>query len=209
MLHFLSEDPRLLLSVLGVACLGFLAALWLTQQGKYLIGVGITVTLALGVLAIEHFWVTDNERIEGVVYDLASAVEASDAARVIDHLAPEATLSASDTSPLVTRLNSLTSPLVREAIRHTLSITKFDYIHISNLSTSAGEQSRRGTAEFKVHAMLSITTSHGTINYMTPTGGLSWSLGFRETSPKVWKVTRITPMNPPPGFQWPFGIPGD
>lgn len=208
MLHYLSEDPWPPVYALGLVALAFLVALWLTQQGKYLIRAGIVVAAAVLILAVEHFWVTDNERIEAVVYDLAKAVEASDSQRVLDHLAPNVVVSASDTSPLVNRLNRLTSPLVRHAIAQSLDRSHFDYVRISNLTTNAGQISRQGTAEFKAHAMVGVSTDTGTVYYATPPGGLSWSLGFKETSPKVWKVTRITPINPPPGFQWPFGIPG-
>ena len=207
MVHYLSEDPWPLVCILGLVAVGFVIALWFTQQAKYLIRAGITAGLAVLVLAVEQVWVTDNERIEAVVYDLAKAVEASDSDRVISHLAPDVVVSTGDASPLISRLNSLTSALVRHAIVEALSISRFDFVHVSNLVTSAGQESRLGTAEFKVNAMVSVDTSSGTFNYATPVGGLSWSLGFRETAPKVWKVTRITPINPPQGFQWPLGIP--
>jgi hypothetical protein len=209
MLHYLSEDPWPLVCLLGLVAMGFLVALWITQQGKYLVRAGVAAGLAASILVVEQLWVTDNERIESVVYDLAQAVEASDSDRVLNHLAPDVVVSAGDTSTLITRLNSLTSPLVRKMIPQTLSMTRFDYVRISKLVTSAGEQSRLGTAEFKVNAKLSITMSQGTFNYATPLGGLSWSLGFRESSRKVWKVTRITPVDPPPEFRWPFGIPSN
>ena len=57
---------------------GFAVALGSTQQGKYLIRAMIAAGLAAAVVAVEWAWVTDNERIEQVVYDLRDAVVNSD-----------------------------------------------------------------------------------------------------------------------------------
>jgi ketosteroid isomerase-like protein len=202
MLYYLSEDAWPLAGVLGLVALGFLIALWVTQQGKYLFRAGIALGLAVLVLGIEHFWVTDNERIEAVVKDLRHAVEASDADRVIAHLAPEVSVVGGD-DRVGRRLSALSHHFTVGMIRGVLDDTQFDYVRVSRLTTHAGAQSRLGTAEFRVQAMGSSST-HPTRNFAT--NGLDWSLGFRETSPGVWKVTRITPVNPPAGFHMPFGI---
>jgi hypothetical protein len=206
MLHYLSEDPWPLAGGLGLVALGLLIALWITQQGKYLIRAGVALSLALLVIGVEHFWVTDNERIETVVNDLGRAVEASDADRVISHLAPEVSVAGGDTR-LGRRLNAISRQITIGAIREILQNTRFEYVRVSRLTTHAGRYSRQGTAEFRVHA-LGTTHSPGTLKIATPTNGIDWSLGFRETSPGVWKVTRITPINPPPGLQMPVGLGG-
>src|ERR1700747_282407 len=86
---FLSEDPTYLAGGLGVFAGGFLIALRVTQQGKYLIWGLASLGLAMTVLLVERFWITDNERIERVVYDLRRAVMASDAEAVLTHLTPD------------------------------------------------------------------------------------------------------------------------
>ena len=86
---FLSEDPTYLAGALGVLAGAFLIALRVTQQGKYLIWALGSLGLAMTVLLVERFWVTDNERIERVVYDLRRAVMASDAEAVLKHLTPD------------------------------------------------------------------------------------------------------------------------
>ncbi len=73
--------------------------------------------------------------------------------------------------------------------------THFDFVRVSQLTTEAGSQTKRGSAEFKV-------TASGTFNEggsQVPLGsmGTEWSLGFRETSPGVWKVNRITAIKVP------------
>src|SRR4051812_40096961 len=88
-MELLSEDPTLLAGGLGVVALAALAALRVTQQGKYLIAAVAAVILALAVIAVERLWITDNERIERVVEDLRRSVAVSDAEGVIAHLAPD------------------------------------------------------------------------------------------------------------------------
>jgi ketosteroid isomerase-like protein len=185
-MEYLSEDPWPLASALGLVALGFLIALLVTQQGKHLIRAGIALGLALAVIVIEHFWVTDNERIEAVVYDLARAVGASDPAAVEAHLAPdfEAPLGA----------------VGRALIRASLPNIKFDFVRVSKLSVNAGAQTRLGTAHFTVHASGMATTPILSHAFATPPSGTDWSLGFRETAPGQWKVTRITPTRLPQGL---------
>ena len=71
---YLSEDPTYLAGGLLLLAGAFLVALKVTQQGKYLIRAGIALGLGLVVVVVEWLWVTDNERIEQVVYDLRRAV---------------------------------------------------------------------------------------------------------------------------------------
>jgi hypothetical protein len=202
-LTYLSEDPWPLVWTFGLAAMGFLIALWMTQQGKYLIRAGIALALALLVLGIEYVWVTDNERIERVVYDLAQAVADSDAERALSHLAPEV-----EVTP---RSGRSGMPLPPGLVRATLRQTQFDFLRVMQLTTNAGTLSRRGTAEFKVFASAAFINPSSNIqfNYATPPSGMQWSLGFREVEPKVWKVTRITAVNPPRGFRWPVEMPMD
>jgi hypothetical protein len=204
MSHYLSEDPWPLVTLLGVVALGFLVAAWLTQQGKHVVFAGITLSLALVVIGIEQLWVTDNERIERIVYDLGRAAQSSNSDQVISYLAPEAAISTGD--DLRSRqFGRFSRVLTVQGIREALRRIRFDFVNISNLTVHAGSLSRQGTAEFQSKAVGSYDASVGEVRF--PLTVINWSLGFRETSPGVWKVTRITPINPPSEFEGPFGIP--
>jgi hypothetical protein len=109
-----------------------------------------------------------NSDVEGVLAQLAPDVQYSQGGKA---LPPEAT---------------------RALIRTNLSHSHFDFIRISELQTSFGQQARRGKAEFRVLAKGSLNTTLGTVNASTAYS--SWSLGFQETEPGVWKVNRITPL---------------
>jgi len=186
---YVSEDPTVVVGGFLVLAGAFLIALRITQQGKYLIYAGASLGLALVVVVIEWLWVTDNERIEQVVYDLRRAVLESDVDGVLAHMSPHAQYSRGDFT--------LSEEETRSLIRSNLSNSHFDFVRITGLQTSAGSQARRGSAEFRVFARGSLNTA-----FMTVEGGSAttdWSLGFQETGPGIWKVCRITPIALPYG----------
>ncbi len=185
----LAEDPTYLVGALGLLAGAFLMALKVTQQAKYLFWALGVLGLVLAVVVIEQVWVTDNERIERVVYDLRRAVLASDAEGVLAHLTPDV--------EYVQRDTMLSGEATRGLIRANLANATFDFVHINDLQTSAGRQTRRGTAEFRVYAKGTLQTS--LVTYNVGTANSTWSLGFQETAPGVWKVNRITPVSVPEG----------
>ena len=132
-----------------------MVALNITQQGKYLIRAVIALGFALLVVAVEWFWVTDNERIEQVVYALQQAVLNSDAEGVLNHMAPNVQYLQADTA--------LSEDATRAMIKANLSHAEFESVRISDLQTSVGEQSRRGQAEFRVATRGRLSSSPGTI----------------------------------------------
>lgn len=211
-MHYLAEDPWPLAGGLGLIALGCLIALKLSQQGKHLVRAGIALGLALAVVVIERAWVTENERIERVVYDLAEAVQARDADRVMAHLAPEATVEVgrltleASSNPVRRAVLAAMSQFAQvridpERLREQLQRYEFDWVRISDLTTHAGTETGRGTAEFRVHLMGKQTDPYHGIG--TPPAGIGWSLGFRRTDEGAWKVVRITPTAMPGEVQPP------
>ncbi|MBX6313320.1 MAG: hypothetical protein IRY99_10465 [Isosphaeraceae bacterium] len=208
MVHYIAEDPTFLAGALGAAAVVCLVLLKLTQQGKYLIWAGATLALAVSLVIVERFWVTDAERIEAVVYDLVRAVEASDADRAADCLAPDARIELGSPTlegniylkyilGVVGRFQGLR--LTRALLRDELERLQFDSIRVTRLTVNAYSQSRRGTAEFRVYAMGTHETPSGHFNFATPASGSDWSLGLREVEPGIWKVDRISPTALPIG----------
>jgi hypothetical protein len=178
--HYLAEDPWPLAGVLGLVALGLLIALKTTQQGKYLVWALACLALATVVVVVEHLWVTDNERIEGVVRAVGQAVRASDGEAVLGHLTPDVELEIRGT-----RLRGL---LARAAIKNGLGRARFDFLSIGSLEAEAGAESRRGTATFRVYA----SGSYDHLNFATPTSGTDWSMGLQEVGQRRWKINRIT-----------------
>ena len=155
-MEYLSEDPTYLAGGLGILALAFLVALRVTQQGKYLIWAVAALGLAGVVLIIERAWVTDAERIEAVVYDLRRAVAASDAKGVLDHLTPDVRYAPGGNVRYLKGTNL--NPVATRVLMQSVENTRFDFVRVTSLTTHAGEQSRRGTAEFRIIAGGSITS---------------------------------------------------
>jgi hypothetical protein len=187
-MEFLSEDPTYVLGVLGILTVGFLIALKVTQQGKYLLYATGVFALAALLVVVERLWVTDAERIEQEVYALGKAVASSDAQGVLDRLTPDV--------QYVIEGRNRTGEDLKERIMYAVSNAKFDVLRISKLHARAGEQSRRGTAEFKVFSSGEFQPAYSHPLHFAATNS-SWSLGFREISPGVWKVYRISPAHLP------------
>jgi ketosteroid isomerase-like protein len=188
-MEFLSEDPTYLAGGLGLLGLALLIAVRVTQRGRYLIAAVVALALAAAAVVVERLWVTDAERIERVVYDLAHAVEHSDAKAVLAHLTPDAQYVRSGTGPAVS------GALLRAFITTSLEQTRFDFVRIARLHARAGRQSRRGEAEFRVVTGGSHRRSGTDFNFAST--DLDFSLGLRETEPGVWKVERISPTRVP------------
>jgi hypothetical protein len=191
----LSEDPTYLAGGLLLLAGIFLVALNITQQGKYLVRAGIMLGLALVVVAVEWFWVTDNERIEQVVYALRQAVLTSNADGVLNQMTPNVQYLQADTA--------LSEDATRAMIKNTLSRAEFEFVRISDLQISVGQQSRRGQAEFRVFTRARLNSSPGMAELGTAV--TTWSLGFQETEPGIWKVNRISPVSMPAGV---INLPG-
>jgi ketosteroid isomerase-like protein len=191
----LSDDPTLLAGGLVLVAGAFLVALHITQRGKHLVYASVALGLAVIVLVTEWLWVTDRERIEEVVYDLRQAVLRSDAEGVLAHMTPTVQYLQGDVA--------LSEETTRDLIRANLSHARFDFIRISDLQISVGQQSRRGKAEFRAFTRGSFRTAVVSVDDSTAVS--SWSLGFEETEPGVWKVNRISPVSAPVGL---LALPG-
>lgn len=188
-MYYLIEDPTYPLIILGLTALLLLVALQVTQQGKFLIWAGIVLGLAATLTLVERQVVTDAERVEAVVYALADAVSRSDVDAVEGLLAPEVTLGRQAQPHGLVPLKRLL-PILRRV--------HFDVLKVTQLQTQAGSQTRRGSAEFKVSAS-GVADPGGAFGGNQPFAATNteWSLGFREVSPQLWRVTRITPIKLP------------
>jgi hypothetical protein len=186
-MYYLTEDPSYLLIGLGLATLACLLALKLTQQGKFLVWAGGLAAVAAAVFAFEHFYVTDAERVEAVVYDLADAVKVSDVDRIKSHIDDKVTFGLRGR----TMDGSMTLRMVLPMLRQ----TRFDFVRVGQLTTSAGSQTKRGSAEFKVSA--SGIFDDGGHEFPVTVVGTEWSLGLSERSPGVWKINRVTAIKLP------------
>ncbi len=179
----ISEDPSYIVGALLLIGVGFLLALRLSGRGKHLI-FGLAAFAAAGIfVAVDYFWVTDNERVEAVLERVRVAVLHSDAEAVFAELTPDA------------RLGSFGPADTRAIIANELPRIHFDFVRFSQKKTSAGGQSRRGTVEFRAVAAGMANAEYAPSRIAID--GSDWSFGVEETAPGVWKINRITPVRLP------------
>ena len=195
-MHYVAEDPTILIGVLVVAALICLIVLKFTQQGKYLVwAVGLGLAAAFVVL-LEQVWITDNERIEAVVYALRDATARSDADAVLALTTSDLRL-----EPSIPGGRGL---LARAFLKSTLSNTKFEYLLIRHLEVSSSPQARRGSAQFEVLA----SGTYQRYNWATSAGQAIWSVGVEEMPDKTWKINRLTAVKLPGPIMKTLGLGG-
>jgi len=193
MWYYVAENPWPLAGAFGLVALGFLIAMKVTADGKYLVRALIVLGLAAGVLIVEQLLVTDAERIESTVKNLIHALSRSDADGVTQALDDHVTFSI--------RNDTLGNELDLEQFREKLKDLTFDGIYVSRLSTSSMQQSGRGSAEFKASAAGTYQMNGVGYNFA---GNSEWSLGFRRLPSGEWKINRITAMSFPLNVVLPF-----
>ncbi|MEW4566899.1 hypothetical protein AB1L88_03440 [Tautonia sp. JC769] len=183
---WLAEDPWPLAGLFALLAVGFLIRVRFSQQGRHLAWAAAMLGLAGTVLVIEQLWVTDRERIELAIYDMADAVKASDFERFESHLAPE--------------FEKQIGMLSKALLRGTLANVEFEFVRIAQLEVQAGRATRMGKADFLAQAQWEERSSGlGTDYNATPLPGIGFSIGFREVDPQTWKVTRIDVTSVPAG----------
>jgi hypothetical protein len=186
-MSLISDDPTWLAGGLVLAALACFLAMKATQEGRYLVwGLGALAGAGLVVL-VEWAWVTDDERIEAVVYGLRTSLLAGDVEGVLARMTPEV--------QYVQEGRTLSGDETRSLIKTSMSGSQFETLRVYALQTSAGRQTRRGKAEFKVFVQGHVQGPFGLGG--AGTANTAWSLGLEEVKPKVWQVNRITPVSLP------------
>lgn len=211
-MSYIVEDPWPLGFALILVASASLIALKITGQGKFLIWVLGAGGLAALLFVVEALWVTDNERIEQVVSDIARAASRGDVEGVMVHLSPNLSLEQEGSSigedqakGLLPKLGARVAAVLgkgeaaRALIRATLEEARFDFIHIGQMQVEVRPISHLGTAEFRAFGSGTIPARGTVFTFATDASGTDWKFSFEETSPGVWKVTNIAALRLPAG----------
>ena len=91
-MSWLTEDPTMVLITAAVFAVGFLIAFLKTGRGLYLLWLGGVALLAMALVLVERYVVTDREQIEDTLFGAAAAIEANDFDAAFAYLAPEVEL---------------------------------------------------------------------------------------------------------------------
>ena len=87
--RWIVEDPSTVYFLLGIAALVFGVLLWIRQERKWLYGLGAVAVLAALVALLDYLIVTDFERMQLHVKDMAGAVATKDVDRIFSHISPD------------------------------------------------------------------------------------------------------------------------
>ncbi len=183
--YYVAENPWYLVAMFGAIAAGFLLAARVTQDGRHLARAFVALGVVAALIVVDQLWVTEAERVEGVVRTLGRAVARSDADAALALMDEHVTFSL--------RSNTFGEELVLSSVAELLHQVKFDFVRISRLVATAGAQTHRGQAEFKVTAAGAI--EQGSMRAFA--GYSEWSLGFRKVASGEWKINRITAVELP------------
>lgn len=184
--YYVAENPWYLVAILGFVAAAFLITLRATQDGRYLVRALVALGLAGALIVVDQVWVTEAERVERVIRDLADAVARSDG---------DATMALMDQHVAFSiRSNTLGEELDLPSFAELLGQVQFDFVRVSRLTATAGAQTGRGQAEFKVTASGAIRQGGSLRNFM---GNSEWSIGLRRLPSGAWKINRITAVELP------------
>ncbi len=211
-MSYLAEDPWPLGFALILVASASLIALKVTGQGKFLFWALGSGGLAALLFVVEALWVTDAERIEQVVSDIARAASRGDVEGVMVHLSPDlsleqegSTIGEGQAKGLLPKLGAAAAAVLgrgeaaRALIRATLEEARFDFIHIGQMKVEVRPISRLGIAEFRAFGSGTIPLRGTQFTFATDASGTDWAFGFEETAPGVWKVTEISAVRLPAG----------
>ena len=87
-MSWLVEDSTLVVIAAAVFALGFLVAFLKTGRGLYLVWLGAVALIALILVLVERYVVTDRELIENTLFGAAAALEANDVEAALEYLSP-------------------------------------------------------------------------------------------------------------------------
>ena len=87
--HLFAENVWPLIWVIALAELILLIAVVGLGRGKLLVWMGVLAFVAVFLVLLEWLLVTDRERVDGIVDQVAQAVRREDIEGVLEHLAPE------------------------------------------------------------------------------------------------------------------------
>ena len=89
-MSWLYEDSTLVITAAAIFAVGFFIAFLKTGRGLFLLWLGGVGLIALALVGVERYVVTDRELIEDTLFGAAAALEANDVDALLEYLSPSA-----------------------------------------------------------------------------------------------------------------------
>jgi hypothetical protein len=178
-----TETPWPPIMIFSAIAAGLAAAFVTTQQGRFLVGIVAMLVAALVTWLIEQNIVTESERVEQAVYDVAEAFQQGDVER---------TLSFFSTRSTITNLEAV-APLqysLRDVARYALQIVEVrGDLRITDVSVDL--KSGRATSRFRANGTFAVK-DHGNVGHQPTRWDVVWQK--EGTDWLIVKVDRLDPI---------------
>ncbi len=189
-MSLLTDNVWPLIWCIALACLLLAIASYATGRGRLLQAIGGLAGLAALLLAIEWLVVSDRERIDAAIDDLADAVRTEEIHRIAPHLSPQC------------RYGNLGRDAVVRAAEDVLRGIQIDRITLNGRKTEVFPRRKEATAEF-------VAVTRGQQNNLEfgpyPT---RWLLTFHQEKNGEWLIVEIQQLPTIGDNQAPLAPPG-
>ena len=189
-IHLFAENVWPLIWLLALGELVLLIAMVGTGRGKLMVWMVVVAALAVVLVIVEWLLVTDRERVEGIVDQMARAVRNEEIDGLIRHLAPRC------------HFGDLDREGIRRLAASALRDIEIEKVTLSDRKTHVFPQRKQATAEF-----LAVVRGRQS-NVDFPPYASRWIFTFHQDPAGEWQVVEIERLQafgenrqpvPPPG----------
>lgn len=146
-MNWLFEDPTYIYIAAAIALAVFGIALFQTGRGIYLIWMGSVLALAIVLVLVERFVVTDYERVEATIYGAAHALERNDFEAMSEYLAVD-------------------KAALKNEVANRMRTLRVEEARVGELSVQLFELTSPATAEARFYGRLSARMGHDPVNWV-------------------------------------------
>ncbi|MBI3462454.1 MAG: hypothetical protein HY000_05250 [Planctomycetes bacterium] len=189
-IHLFAENVWPLIWLIALAELVLLIAMVGTGRGRLLVWMGVLAALAVLLLLLEWLLVTDRERVDGIVNQMAKAVRNGDIDGLLNHLAPQC------------HFGDMNREGVRQLASSVIHEFEIDRVTVGDRKTQVFPHRKQATAEF-----LAVVRGKQAKVEFAPYAS-RWILTFHQDPAGQWQVVEIERLQafgenrqpvPPPG----------
>ncbi len=150
MLSWIDDNVVWFYVILGTIAVGLFVVWWRNREGKYLIGLGVVLLLIGGLVLLTFLRITDRERIESHLNEMADAVEKRKPEDIVKHL--------SDQFEFKSGAGRVSKPQAKQMINAAIRYYSLQDVYLWNIEFEE-ISSEKGTAH--VSYMARVTFSDG------------------------------------------------
>ena len=130
-----TETPWAPIIIVALAAALLLVGWYATGRGKYLIGAGVMLPIALAIYFVEQAVVSEAERVEEAVHAITTAFQQDDLDRTMEMISPQ-------------------SRRMRDDVARAMEIVNLEHMRITDLHVDMRAQGTMAVSRFRVNATI-------------------------------------------------------